>query len=306
MDRCYQSFKDQTYTNWQWVVVNDGSTDGTDVFFKSIADKRIKYLECEKNMGRAYARTIALDHGDGDWIVVWDADDIHFPDRLEKINWARERQYDFFCSYAIIVANDFKIKTVGGFGRAGGCLPRTFMHTTLACRTDIARRIGYDSIIETYGGIGEDVRIIYTLAKKYKGCWYEDALSVYFEDHELDLRKAIDCNKSKYIHFKALTQANIIPQNKSYYYLLLKQKIKMGMLNLLRLYPAIYRFTTVLRNHGEYNINESLVERVKLVEYSSPAQLLAQNAESGGCLSKDGKKKPFLMKRFPGAAGGTK
>jgi glycosyltransferase involved in cell wall biosynthesis len=275
LDRCYKSLKNQTYTNWEWVVVNDGSTDGTDEYFKKINDKRIKYITYKENKGRAYARTCALENCQGDWIVVWDADDIHFPDRLEKINMARNAGYDFFCSYTIVVNNKFKIKAVRGYMDPKGCLPRMFMHPTLACKKDIACQIGYDSIIPTYGGIGEDVRIILVLSNKYNGYWLDDAPSVYFEDHELNLRKAIDGNKSKLLHFKALCKDGIISGNKLYYcHLIITGKIKIWILNLLKLYPDTYRYTTLLRSNGKILHGESLAERIKLVQNSNIDQLL--------------------------------
>lgn len=53
-----QSVIDQTYTNWELIIVDDCSTDNTDEIVKSIDDGRIIYLKNEKNSGAAVSRTV--------------------------------------------------------------------------------------------------------------------------------------------------------------------------------------------------------------------------------------------------------
>lgn len=53
-----QSVIDQTYTNWELIIVDDCSTDNTDEIVKSIDDGRIIYLKNEKNSGAAVSRNV--------------------------------------------------------------------------------------------------------------------------------------------------------------------------------------------------------------------------------------------------------
>lgn len=76
---------DQTYKNWELLIVDDCSTDNTDEVVASfLADKRVKYLHNEKNSGAALTRNKAMREAQGEWIAFLDSDDLWTPDKLEK------------------------------------------------------------------------------------------------------------------------------------------------------------------------------------------------------------------------------
>ncbi|MBC1757063.1 glycosyltransferase [Listeria seeligeri] len=72
--RCLESVINQTYTNLEIIVVNDGATDNSAFVVKAIHDERIRYFEKE-NGGQATARNFGLDVATGDYIVMIDSDD---------------------------------------------------------------------------------------------------------------------------------------------------------------------------------------------------------------------------------------
>lgn len=74
----------QTYDNWECVIVNDGSTDGTRAILDSLTDNRFKVIHLEKNMGRGAARQEALCNAQGDYLAYLDADDFYHSQKLEK------------------------------------------------------------------------------------------------------------------------------------------------------------------------------------------------------------------------------
>lgn len=74
----------QTFTDFELVVVNDGSTDDTLDILAEYDDSRIRVVSHEKNLGRPYARNTALDVAKGEYVAWMDADDISLPTRLEK------------------------------------------------------------------------------------------------------------------------------------------------------------------------------------------------------------------------------
>lgn len=80
----FQSLLAQTYEKWEWVVVNDGSNDGTKEFLDQITDRRVIVHHFEKNQGRPFARQKGLEISTGDFIAMLDADDIYHPKKLEK------------------------------------------------------------------------------------------------------------------------------------------------------------------------------------------------------------------------------
>jgi cellulose synthase/poly-beta-1,6-N-acetylglucosamine synthase-like glycosyltransferase len=55
--RCFGVLREQTISDWEWVVVDDGSTDQTAEIVRSIDDDRIRFISYPENQGRGYART---------------------------------------------------------------------------------------------------------------------------------------------------------------------------------------------------------------------------------------------------------
>jgi len=73
----------QTYSNYELVIIDDGSTDTTESIIKSFDDDRIRYHKI-KHVGRSKALNYGLKKCNYDWVALQDADDISLPDRLER------------------------------------------------------------------------------------------------------------------------------------------------------------------------------------------------------------------------------
>ena len=72
-----RSVFNQTYQNWELIIVDDCSNDHTDeIVSEFLDDKRIKYLKNEKNCGAAVSRNRALRESNGKWIAFLDSDDL--------------------------------------------------------------------------------------------------------------------------------------------------------------------------------------------------------------------------------------
>lgn len=90
-----QSVIDQTYTNWELLIVDDCSTDNTDEVVASFKDERIKYFHNEKNSGAALTRNKAMRKARGEWIAFLDSDDLWMPEKLEhQINFMKKNGYN--------------------------------------------------------------------------------------------------------------------------------------------------------------------------------------------------------------------
>lgn len=76
-----RSVLDQAYTNWELLVVNDGSTDGTTRVLATFSDSRIRVFH-KVNGGIGSARNMALDHVRGSLLCTLDADDVFPPESL--------------------------------------------------------------------------------------------------------------------------------------------------------------------------------------------------------------------------------
>lgn len=89
-----QSVIDQTYENWELIIVDDCSTDNTDAVVAKFKDKRIRYFKNEKNSGAALSRNRALREARGEWIAFLDSDDLWNLDKLEhQINFMNKHGY---------------------------------------------------------------------------------------------------------------------------------------------------------------------------------------------------------------------
>lgn len=80
-----ESLLSQTFSNFEAVVVNDGSTDGSEEVVKSFSDKRIKYFS-KKNEGVAFTRNFAVTQASAPLVAFLDADDYWYPQHLENLD----------------------------------------------------------------------------------------------------------------------------------------------------------------------------------------------------------------------------
>ncbi len=79
-----QSVIDQTYNDWELIIVDDCSDDNTDEVVSSFTDPRIRYYHNERNSGAALTRNRALREARGEWIAFLDSDDLWASDKLER------------------------------------------------------------------------------------------------------------------------------------------------------------------------------------------------------------------------------
>lgn len=89
IEEAIESIFAQTYENWELLLVDDGSTDGSTAIAQTYAQKypeKVLYLEHEEhqNQGMSASRNLGIDHARGEYIGFLDADDIWLPSKLEQ------------------------------------------------------------------------------------------------------------------------------------------------------------------------------------------------------------------------------
>lgn len=99
----------QTYTNWEMLIVDDCSKDNTEEIVSGFNDHRIKFIKNESNMGAAASRNRAIRESKGEWIAFLDSDDLWVPDKLEsQINFMCKHKYAFSCGYSTCIDEESK------------------------------------------------------------------------------------------------------------------------------------------------------------------------------------------------------
>lgn len=103
------SVQDQSYPNWELIIVDDFSTDASVKIVESFAtqDHRIILLKNEANEGAAVCRNRATELAKGEYIAFLDSDDLWLPNKLEKqLKFMQEKNSDVsFTSYQQIDEN---------------------------------------------------------------------------------------------------------------------------------------------------------------------------------------------------------
>ena len=72
----------QTYLAWELIIVNDGSTDGSEGVVKRYSDPRIRYFSYDENKGNPYASNLGLSESKGEYLLILAGDDVAYPNML--------------------------------------------------------------------------------------------------------------------------------------------------------------------------------------------------------------------------------
>ena len=110
------SLLNQSYTNWECVIVNDGSTDGTRSILDSLKDPRFKVIHLQKNVGRGAARQVCLDNVEGDYLCYLDADDFYHKDKIfeQILVLERDPKIDLVASGILVFDDAYKPINIRG------------------------------------------------------------------------------------------------------------------------------------------------------------------------------------------------
>lgn len=103
--RAIASVEAQVYGNWELIVVDDGSTDGTGTFLGTITDPRIRVLR-SPGLGCAAARNLALDAARGDVVAYLDDDNTLDPLWCKALAWAFGQRPDVDVLYGARIIDD--------------------------------------------------------------------------------------------------------------------------------------------------------------------------------------------------------
>lgn len=197
IQRVFDSVESQTYNNFEWIIVNDGSKDNSDVLIKSLIKKspikdKIKYFS-QNNMGKHRTWNKVVDLSTGSIFVPADVDDSFIPTTLEYFN---KRINDLIDAYGSIekfsgvnvcVYNPLTGKPHGTLypkdGLVSDNVELTYKYKIRGehwgcIRTDLLKQYKFP---EVKGHFYTENRLWFLFAKKgYKVVCYNDCLRAYY------------------------------------------------------------------------------------------------------------------------------
>lgn len=99
LKRTLDSVLVQSFADFEVLVMDDGSTDGTRTMIESVTDPRVRYEWASNSGGPATPRNRGIDAARADWICFLDADDLWYPNKLEQTERAirNDPATDLFC-----------------------------------------------------------------------------------------------------------------------------------------------------------------------------------------------------------------
>lgn len=113
LPRAVESVLDQTYEDFELLVVDDGSSDGTLSLLDSYDDPRVRVVSHGVNRGANVARNTGIEHANGEFVAFLDSDDSWHPEKLHR----QLERYDTAPPECIAVYCDFTYGLSGVSGR---------------------------------------------------------------------------------------------------------------------------------------------------------------------------------------------
>jgi glycosyltransferase involved in cell wall biosynthesis len=165
-----ESILSQTFTDFEFIIVDDGSTDSSLAIIKSYNDERIKIINNEGNIGLTKSLNKALNEARGEYIARQDADDISLPNRFEEQLKFLEKHSEVVLLGTFAYSIDKKGKIVGK--RIVLAKPRLkdilkenpFNHGSVMFKKEIVNQLGnYNELIR----YSQDYEFWIRIAKHY-------------------------------------------------------------------------------------------------------------------------------------------
>ncbi|MCF6202418.1 MAG: glycosyltransferase [Methylococcaceae bacterium] len=192
LERALNSVYKQTYSNFEVIVVDDGSTDGTEKMIRDLFPM-VKYLS-QSNCGVSSARNKGIASAKGEWLAFLDSDDEWLPEKLSKQMSLLKSKPDYKICHTEEqwVRNGIKVNQMKKHKKAGGWI---FLQCLPLCAMSPSSIIIHHSIFSELGGFDtslpacEDYDMWLRITAKYPVLFIDDAQIIKYGGHEDQLSK---------------------------------------------------------------------------------------------------------------------
>ena len=203
-----RSVIDQDFSDFEIVIVDDGSTDDSAKKVAQFDDNRIKLIQ-QENQGASAARNRAIQESTGEYIAFLDADDLWYPEHLTHFKYLINNYKD-----AKLLATNYEIQMPGGKKRSPffskelgiGIIEDYFLASlsdaVMTCFNSAVHRSVFDEIgyFNTAYRTGQDVDFAIKANLKFKLAYHDQVSVIYHRETENNLAKSkLNLDRLKYI-----------------------------------------------------------------------------------------------------------
>ena len=238
LKRSIDSAINQTKKPFEIIVVDDGSTDGTETMIKSDYDF-VKFIK-QKNKGVSAARNIGIKVSIGEWICFLDSDDEWKKDKLEKqINAMKSNPgYKFFHSNEIWIKNGIRINQKKKHKKYGGDI---FDKCLDMCRISPSSVMINKTVFDEVGNFNEDLVVCedyelwLRICDKYRVFFIDEPLIIKYGGHQGQLSYSIESIENHRIKaLEYLILGNLNRKNKRHAIQMLLSKLNIYLKGLVK------------------------------------------------------------------------
>ena len=238
LKRSIDSAINQTKKPFEIIVVDDGSTDGTETMIKSDYDF-VKFIK-QKNKGVSAARNIGIEVSIGEWICFLDSDDEWKKDKLEKqINAMKSNPgYKFFHSNEIWIKNGIRINQKKKHKKYGGDI---FDKCLDMCRISPSSVMIDKTVFDEVGNFNEnlvvceDYELWLRICDKYRVFFIDEPLIIKYGGHQGQLSYSIESIENHRIKaLEYLILGNLNRKNKRHAIQMLLSKLNIYLKGLVK------------------------------------------------------------------------
>ena len=238
LKRSIDSAINQTKKPLEIIVVDDGSTDGTETMIKSDYDF-VKFIK-QKNKGVSAARNIGIKVSIGEWICFLDSDDEWKKDKLEKqINAMKSNPgYKFFHSNEIWIKNGLRINQKKKHKKYGGDI---FDKCLDMCRISPSSVMINKTVFDEVGNFNEDLVVCedyelwLRICDKFRVFFIDEPLIIKYGGHQGQLSYSIESIENHRIKaLEYLILENLNRKNKRHAIQMLLSKLNIYLKGLVK------------------------------------------------------------------------